>query len=120
MTYSPEYHKNYYEINREHKLERQRKTRLKHKWGITPEQYDELLDKQNGECAVCRKHHSNFKSRLAVDHNHQTHEIRGLLCQNCNHFIVSNHTDGEFFRQIANYVEQGTGWFIPERHQKSV
>lgn len=119
MAYSPEYHRDYYIVNRKHKLEVQRKTRLKHKWGLTIEQYDELLEKQNGECAVCKSHHSNFKSRLAVDHNHQTREIRGLLCQNCNHFIVSNHTDGDFFRRIANYVEQGTGRYVPERNKKN-
>lgn len=117
--YSAIYHKNYYELNKERKLTIQRTSSLKHKWGLTPEQYDELLNKQNGKCAVCDKHHTEFKSRLAVDHNHLTNEIRGLLCQNCNHFIVSNHTDGDFFRHIAAYIEQGSGWYVPNRKKKN-
>lgn len=97
-----------------------RRAQMKHHWGLTLEQYDELLEKQNGECAICHRHHSDFKLRLAVDHNHQTNEIRGLLCQYCNHVIVRNHTTGDFFKQVITYLEQGTGYFKPERSEKNV
>jgi len=57
--------------------------------GCTPEQYQALLDKQNGRCAICGApdgHRScrGKKCRLAIDHDHRTGAIRGLLCNSCN------------------------------------
>jgi hypothetical protein len=53
----------------------------------------ELLSKaQAGKCAICGKHESEFKNRLAVDHNHKTGLVRGLLCYRCNKFVVGRHT----------------------------
>lgn len=64
-----------------------RKTLLKIEYGITQEQYDDFYIKQNGCCAICNKSQSELKRKLAVDHNHFTKEIRGLLCINCNCMI---------------------------------
>lgn len=50
---------------------------------ITLEQYDKLHKAQNGVCAICGGVNKDG-SRLAVDHNHNANEIRGLLCRNCN------------------------------------
>lgn len=88
---------------------------LRTKYGITIEQYNQLLEKQNHCCALCEKHESAFKNRLAVDHNHETQEVRGLLCFSCNHRLVGRHKDGKLLRKIADYVEQGTGWFAPKQ-----
>ena len=60
------------------------------RFGLTPDQYKEMLDAQNGACAICCKPEKTVDPRngrvkaLAVDHNHANDEIRGLLCQNCN------------------------------------
>ena len=61
---------------------RQRSSRLKYDYGITVEQYDAMLKKQNHVCAICNTFPPG--KRLAVDHNHETGKIRGLLCANCN------------------------------------
>lgn len=95
--------------------ERLRANNYRLKYGITIEQYDELLNKQNHSCAICDRHESEFKRRLAVDHNHVTKEIRGLLCNYCNHRIVGRHRDGDKLRKIADYIEQGTGLFVPDK-----
>lgn len=47
---------------------------------------------QGNSCAICKKHESSFKKRLAVDHNHKTGKVRGLLCYYCNKFVVGRHT----------------------------
>lgn len=60
-----------------------RRNQLNQKYGITPQEYDEILKEQNGGCAICGGINKNGR-RLAVDHNHKTWEIRGLLCNNCN------------------------------------
>jgi hypothetical protein len=56
---------------------------LKATYGITPEQYDEMLSAQGGTCAICAAPPRPSR-RLAVDHDHQTGKIRGLLCGLCN------------------------------------
>jgi len=58
--------------------------RLEKKYGITPEQYIELFNKQEGKCIICNKHQIEFKKALGVDHDHKTGKIRGLLCNDCN------------------------------------
>jgi hypothetical protein len=60
-------------------------------YGITPEQYDALYEKQDGRCAICREPErakQNGKTvRLGVDHDHATGTIRGLLCRGCNRAV---------------------------------
>ena len=53
-------------------------------YGITEEQYNEMLQKQNGVCRFCKKSPEDNKQRLAVDHCHDTGKVRGLLCSTCN------------------------------------
>lgn len=55
---------------------------------ITMEEYKTLWVKQNGRCAICSTEESALKRALAVDHNHQTGKIRGLLCQPCNSHVL--------------------------------
>lgn len=56
--------------------------------GINEEQYQVLLEKQGGKCGICHGSQTKRKTGLlmnfAVDHDHLTGEIRGLLCQDCN------------------------------------
>ena len=53
-------------------------------YGITLEEYEILLTKQNNSCAICNAPTGSNGKRLSVDHNHQTGEVRGLLCDDCN------------------------------------
>ena len=70
-----------------------KRNQFKRHYGITPEEYQVMFDKQNGLCAICGKPEtttwqSGVKSGkvklLAVDHDHVTGKVRGLLCQTCN------------------------------------
>lgn len=64
---------------------RSRERNWKHLYGITKKDYDSLLTKQNGVCAICKKPESSkHHGVLCIDHNHITGAIRGLLCNNCN------------------------------------
>lgn len=62
--------------------DRARRARLKRLFNITPEEYDDVLIFQRNGCAICRR--PPGKTRLAVDHDHQTGLIRGLVCWQCN------------------------------------
>lgn len=62
------------------------------KYGINMQEYNRLFQIQGGMCAICKKHQSELKMALGVDHNHSCCPgsrscgkcVRGLLCQNCN------------------------------------
>ena len=51
---------------------------------MTHERYQELLQAQEYCCAICKRNQKDFKRKLAVDHDHCTGEVRGLLCDSCN------------------------------------
>jgi Autographiviridae endonuclease VII len=77
----------YREAHREEMAERSRavmrRYELRRKYGLSAAEYDALLAKQNGACAICRRRPKG-KERLYVDHCHITGLVRGLLCQACN------------------------------------
>jgi len=56
---------------------------LKHMYGITLDQYNQMLADQQDKCAICFRKRSKSR-RLAVDHCHKTGKVRGLLCTRCN------------------------------------
>ncbi len=65
--------------------EARRRHDLKKRYGITVEDFDAMMDTQGGKCYICRADPPNSnKKRLSVDHNHETGEVRGLLCTKCN------------------------------------
>jgi hypothetical protein len=59
-------------------------TRLRDDFGISIYQYGEMVEEQNGICAICK---SELSYRLYVDHDHTTNKVRGLLCSKCNMMI---------------------------------
>lgn len=63
--------------------ERQRRHKLKRFYGITLEQFRDLLKKQGGRCKVCGTTQFGGKGPI-VDHCHKTNYVRALLCTNCN------------------------------------
>jgi len=82
------------EIREENKrrYESRRKYIYKSRYGITPEQYDEMLESQDYCCAICGTNQSELTKRMSVDHDHNCCPglftcgqcLRGLLCSNCN------------------------------------
>ena len=61
-----------------------RKSMLMKTYGMTLEEFDNMLVKQQHRCAICRSGSSGDSGSFRVDHNHKTGEIRGLLCNPCN------------------------------------
>jgi hypothetical protein len=61
---------------------------LQNNYGLTVAEYEQMAADQNGGCAICDAKVSFKKAdkskRLAVDHDHETNEVRGLLCVRCN------------------------------------
>ena len=85
--------------------EQQRDTTLKFKFGITLDYYNELLIKQNYQCAVCGITPEENGKALAVDHNHLTKKVRGLLCANCNAALGFIQEDIKVAKGLIKYIE---------------
>ena len=74
-------HRDYYHAHRE-KVRASARARYQiRRYGISAADYDALLKRQNGACAICRR---RSRERLCIDHCHFTGMIRGLLCSRCN------------------------------------
>lgn len=83
--------------------------KLSERYGITEEEYNELHTKQGGVCAICGKPETMKQKgtlkHLAVDHDHETGKIRGLLCTKCNASIGQMYEDPILLRKAADYIE---------------
>lgn len=96
---------------------------LRANYGLTHEEYEDLLIGQCGVCALCGK--PPIGKRLAVDHDHNTGEIRGLLCLNCNKYKLGQLTL-EDVSAIKKYLENppirqmfgGVSRYVPEGKEK--
>ena len=79
---------------------------LKRKYGISMRDYEELLAKQDFGCAICGSHcpGGRWKTVFSVDHDHETGEVRGLLCQPCNLLLGNSGDDIEVLRAAINYL----------------
>jgi hypothetical protein len=77
-----QYRKNYKTKHPERHKRSQQNQDLKKKYGITIEEFESLLKAQGNCCAICKTPKNG--RRFAVDHDHQTGIIRGILCDGCN------------------------------------
>ncbi len=77
---------------------------LQTKYGITLADYDEMLETQGGGCAICGNTPVENGRRLCVDHDHETGEVRGLLCDACNRGLGYFRDDSEICRQAMLYL----------------
>jgi len=80
---------------------RAKKSTLWVKYGVTIEQYQTMLEAQDGRCAICRR---ESEKPLCVDHNHETGKVRGLLCWHCNIALGKLQDDPEVVRAALNYL----------------
>jgi hypothetical protein len=81
------------------------KYRLGHNHSITSDDYNKMFTEQKGCCAICGCHQSKFERRLAVDHDHKTLIIRGLLCGNCNLGLGLFNDDVALFQRVIEYLK---------------
>lgn len=81
-----------------------RRYHLTNTYGITPEQYEAMLAEQGGVCAICRR--KDKGRNLAVDHDHETGQVRGLLCQACNRAIGQLGEDPDRLDTAVSYLRR--------------
>ena len=82
-------------------------------YGLTLEDYDLMVAAQDGKCAICGTVSIEGEDQagftLAVDHNHRTGVIRGLLCIHCNTGLAMFRDSPEFLTQAVGYLNRTDG-----------
>jgi len=95
----------YYMQNREHllakSLARYHAGRLE-KHGLSDDEFTALLDAQDGMCAICG---GTGRKRLAIDHDHDTGDVRGLLCSQCNLGLGNFKDSPKVLRKAIKYLK---------------
>lgn len=95
------------------------------RYGITFEQYEVMLTKQDGRCAICGDRPDpdgrGSSARLHVDHHHGTKQVRGLLCGRCNVAIGMFREDSRLLRSAVDYLTRTTeaGELVPPEFLRS-
>lgn len=82
-----------------------RRSKLKIKYNISLEKYDEMFKEQNGKCACCGIDQSSLSKALAVDHCHNTGKVRKLLCSNCNLALGNSLENVDVLKNLISYIE---------------
>lgn len=115
QSYQAKYTEKWKKRNRLRTKQYERQVDLKREHGITIDEYSQLYEKQNGQCAICSATRGNSTSaRLYVDHDHNlgkgSKSIRGLLCDRCNRDLRYFQDNSEFLLRASNYLEGLTSW----------
>lgn len=80
---------------------------LKARYGITQQQYDDLLASQNGKCAICETDEFVGPGRRPhIDHDHKTGKIRGLVCVHCNVTLGMARDNPGWLEMAITYLER--------------
>ena len=80
-------------------------SKMKSKYGITLEDYNQMYDLQSGVCKICGQAETNGK-RIAIDHNHITGKVRGLLCNHCNIGLGKFFDNPQLLQSAINYLNE--------------
>lgn len=115
------YDKEKYERNREKIKEKQKlyyhrnrpkakQYRLQKLYGISLKDYKNKWNEQKGQCAICHIKSYNieemFNRVLVLDHDHNTNQVRGLLCNSCNRGLGLLNDDPLIISNAFNYLNQ--------------
>lgn len=84
---------------------------LERKYGLQPGQYEWLSGANADNCWICGEPETVDGRRLAIDHDHETGAVRGLLCTRCNQVLGRVKDDPKLLRRAAKYLEQARAAF---------
>lgn len=83
-----------------------RGAQLQKAYGISIEEYDNMLKQQDNKCAICGTEECRTGKAFAVDHDHDTGKVRGLLCRPCNSALGFFNDDYETTYRAADYLQK--------------
>ena len=101
--------RSWYEANKYGRFSIAKGTTIKHRYGISLEQYEHKLKKQNNLCALCREPfygNSKGSGRPVLDHNHNESTLRDFIHSKCNVGLGHFDDNPQRLRQAADYLER--------------
>ena len=106
------YSKKYYAQNKNKKKEYQSKrfnqikeARLRRNFNLTLNEFNKMLKNQNNKCVICNSNFTIVK-KPCVDHDHETNQVRELLCQKCNTVVGFVYEDLNIVNNLYNYIKK--------------
>lgn len=90
--------------NKEKVASRVYEWKLENVYGITREQYSEILAAQQGRCALCFTEEPGGSGKWHVDHDHDSGQVRGLLCLRCNVGLGNFRDDADLLWSAIEYL----------------
>lgn len=96
----------YYIDNKPLFKERQIRSQMKIRYGVTPEIYTETFDNQEGRCAICSTHQLDLTGALEIDHCHKSGKFRKLLCGPCNRGLGCFRDNIERVEKALEYLKE--------------
>jgi hypothetical protein len=118
-----EYNKNWEKNNKDkaaaktkryrHKYpEKTRAVALKRYFDMTLEELNQIEKEQNTSCMICKIHQDDLGESLCVDHDHETKDVRGILCRRCNLALGQFRDNVELLENAVKYLKKyGKGYF---------
>src|ERR1017187_3652068 len=101
---NPELHREYSKEYRKKHPEKFARYARKRNYGVTQSWYEEKLKEQDNKCSICQR---SFCESLkpVIDHNHETDEVRDLLCRSCNWMLGCAYEDSNRLEKAAKYLK---------------
>ena len=107
---SPDAQSAYMKAYREESPKHWKHTDLLRRFGVSLQQYGDMLLAQDGKCAICGQPETQMRGgkvkALAVDHCHTTGKVRGLLCVDCNQAIGKLKEDRNILLSAIRYLDK--------------
>jgi len=101
------YQQEWYQAHKIPKEEARNIRRLDSLYGMSPEQFQQMVDAQKGLCAICHRLPHPKRPRLNIDHCHETGKVRGLLCHLCNTGLGSFQDNSAVLAAAIQYLLKG-------------
>lgn len=102
-----QFSKEWYASHKEQNAKAVRKYRLKKNYQMTVEEFNDMLERQGGVCAICKGPPKGRFNTYNVDHNHKTGKVRGLLCFPCNVSIGNAMENTDILAKMILYINGG-------------
>lgn len=94
----------YHHANRDKRVKQISEYGKRSKYGIAPDEYEKLVASHGGKCGICGMEEVIGRA-LAIDHDHKSGKVRGLLCSNCNNGLGRFKDDIALLAKAIKYLE---------------
>jgi Recombination endonuclease VII len=97
--------------------EKAKDARLRREYNITLEEYKAMEKYQDGKCFICDFKPNAHQNSLAVDHDHRTGQVWGLVCWTCNKVVEMIRRDADRAQQLYNYITLPPAYAVLNEHR---